>query len=362
MKSEDDKRFIMRCFELALLGAGRVSSNPFVGSVIVKNGKIISEGWHDKFGMPHAEAEAISNTKESLMGATLYCNLEPCCHTEKKTPPCVPKIIESGIKRVVISNFDPNPKVSGKGIELLKNAGIEVTANVLQEEGRELNKFFFKFIAEKLPYVTLKIAQSLDGKISEEAGKQTWLTGEESGKFVHSQRAIYDAVLIGSGTVNIDNPKLNVRHVDGRNPVRIIVDGNLNSNLDADCFNDDERTKTWLFISENADGNRIQKFIDRGVRIFHCPADTDSNISLDWILKKLAEENISSILVEGGKKIFSEFIRRNLFDELIILQAPQILGKGIDAFENVARKCFGLFSVEQLDDDIKYVYKNNKGN
>jgi diaminohydroxyphosphoribosylaminopyrimidine deaminase / 5-amino-6-(5-phosphoribosylamino)uracil reductase len=358
MEREDDKHFIERCFKLALLGAGHVSPNPLVGAVIVKDGKIISEGWHEECGKAHAEADAITNAKENLTGATLYCNLEPCCHTNKKTPPCVPKIIESKIKRVVISNIDPNPFVAGKGIEQLRNASIEVTTGALSEEGKELNKFFFKYISKKLPYVTLKVAQSLDGKISEEEGKQTWLTEEESSRFVHSQRATYDAVLVGRGTVNIDNPQLNVRHVNGRNPVRIILDGNLISNIESNCFNNGEAKNTWLFVSKNIENERVDKFAEKGVRIFRFGADNKNVISIKTVLEKLASENISSVLVEGGQKIFSEFVRQNLFDELVILQAPQILGNGLPAFDGINRIPLNLFSVKKLGNDVKYVFKN----
>jgi diaminohydroxyphosphoribosylaminopyrimidine deaminase / 5-amino-6-(5-phosphoribosylamino)uracil reductase len=358
MKREDDEKYIKRCFELAKLGAGKVSLNPLVGCVIVKDDGIISEGLHKKFGEAHAEADAINSAKENLIGSTLYCNLEPCCHTNKKTSPCVPRIIESGVKRVVISNVDPNPMVAGKGIEQLRNAGIEVMTDALSEEGKELNKFFFKFITKNLPYVTLKIAQSLDGKISEGKGKQTWLTGNECSKFVHSQRAIYDAVLVGSGTVNIDNPQLNVRHVNGRNPVRVILDGNLNSNIEAICFNDSERTNTWLFVSENISAERIERFCEKGVRVFRCNTDAENQIRLNVVLKKLAAENISSVLVEGGGNVFSDLIDQNIFDELITLQAPKILGDGIPAFNNVGKNYLEFFSVEQLGNDVKYVFKN----
>lgn len=358
MESDQDLKYMRRCFDLALKGAGSVSPNPLVGSVITKNGKVISEGWHQKFGAPHAEAEAISNAKESLQGATLYCNLEPCCHTEKKTPPCVPLIIESGIKRVVISSIDPNPKVAGKGITQLQNAGVEVITGVLDEDGKELNKFFFKFITKKNPFVTLKIAQSVDGKISSEAEKQTWLTGKSSARFVHLQRAIYDAVLIGAGTVNVDNPQLNVRHVDGRNPKRIIVDGNLGLNLDVTCLNDSDKMNTSVFVSENVKEDRIVKLREKGVNTIQVSSDKNGIIDIELILTKLAEENISSVLVEGGKEIFSQFIQKNLFDELIILQAPLILGKGIDAFDNFDEISLELYSTEKLGRDLKYVYKN----
>jgi diaminohydroxyphosphoribosylaminopyrimidine deaminase/5-amino-6-(5-phosphoribosylamino)uracil reductase len=358
MDSEVDKTYIRRCFELAAMGIGKVSPNPLVGAVIIKDGNIISEGHHHQYGSMHAEFDAITNAGGSLQNATLYCNLEPCCHTDKNTPPCVPLIIKSGITRVVISNFDPNPKVAGKGVEQLKMAGVKVEPGILCDEGKELNRFFFKSISRKLPYVTLKIAQSIDGKISADDNIQTWLTGEESGRFVHAQRSIYDAVLVGAGTINIDNPRLNVRHVNGRNPVRVIVDGNLNINIESIILNDPDRTNTWVFVSENTGGEKLNKLLDRGVKILFSPSDERNIIDLNFILEKLAEEDIISVFVEGGKSIFSGFISQNLFDEIIIIQSPVILGKGLAAFDNINESHLELYSTEVLGQDMKCVYKN----
>ncbi len=173
----NDEVFLKRCFELAAKGAGTVSPNPLVGTVIVKNGKVIGEGYHKKYGEPHAEVDAFNNSTEDVKGATLYCNLEPCCHTNKQTPPCVPLIINKKILRVVISNLDPNPEVSGEGIKQLRDAGIEVITDLLKNEGEELNKFYFNYVKKKIPYITLKVAQSIDGKISKSNNEQSWLTG-----------------------------------------------------------------------------------------------------------------------------------------------------------------------------------------
>ncbi len=361
LQSTEILRLMRRCFELASRGAGYVSPNPLVGAVITKNGKVISEGWHEKFGLVHAEANAIAHTNEILENTTLYCNLEPCCHTDKKTPPCVPAIIESGIKRVVISNIDPNPNVAGKGVAQLQSAGIKVETGILENAGRELNRFYFKYITKKLPYISLKIAQSVDRKITKEAGKQTWLTGKESGEFVHTLRSIYDAVLVGRNTINVDNPQLNVKHVKGRNPKRIIIDGNFNLNLDAACLNDNDSANTWIFVSEDIHGEKLDLLYSKGVKIFQASLDESGRIDLNFVLRKLYEENISSLLVEGGREIFSQFIENNLFDELILLQAPLIIGKGIDAFNSFNEIPLELFSVERLGDDLKVVYrKKNK--
>lgn len=334
-----------------------MSPNPLVGSLITKDGKIISEGWHEKFGGPHAEVNAIKRSPENLEGATLYCNLEPCSHTDKKTPPCVPLIIESGIKKVVVSNIDPNPKVAGNGIEQLRNAGVEVAAGILEEEGKELNRFYFKSVTKKLPYVTVKIAQTLDRKISEEENKRTQITGSEFAKFVHQQRSIYDVVLVGKGTVNTDNPMLNVRNVDGRNPVRIILDGNLNVDPGSICLNDESRANTWIFCSDKIDNRKADAITNKGVKVFRLETNSSGRIDLHILLSKLNDLNIQSVLVEGGREIFSQFISESLFDELIILQAPIILGKGIEAFDINHQSNLKLFTAEKIGDDLKLVYR-----
>lgn len=357
MNENEDEKFIRRCFELAGRGAGYVSPNPLVGSVITKDGRIISEGLHEKFGEPHAEANAIKRTSENLEGATLYCNLEPCSHTDKKTPPCVPLIIERGIKKVVVSNIDPNPKVAGNGIEILRNSGIELVAGILEEEGNELNRFYFKNVSKKLPYVTVKIAQSVDRKIAEAENTRTQITGKESAEFVHKQRSIYDAVLVGKGTVNTDDPLLNVRNVNGRNPVRIILDGSLNVNPDSICLNDENSANTWIFCSDKVDNGKVGALTNRGVKVFRLEINSNGRIDLRLLLSKLNDLNIQSVLVEGGREIFSEFISASLFDELIILQAPIIIGKGIEAFDMNYQSQLKLFSAEKIGDDLKLVYR-----
>ncbi len=322
-----------RCFELALKGSGNVSPNPLVGAVIVKNEKIISEGWHDKFGGAHAEAAAVRNSKVNLTGSTLYCNLEPCCHTDKKTPPCVPLIIQEGIKEVIICNIDPNPKVAGKGIKQLVEAGIKVSTGILEDEGIEINKFYFKFIRTGLPYVTLKIAQTIDGKITSAVGKQTWITGEESAVYVHRLRSIYDAVLAGANTINADDPKFTVRKTEGRNPKKIIIDGALSINENAGVLQDSMKLETIIFCGSQTAQRKVNRLSKRSISLIKM--ETEKNrIELNHILKKIGEMNISSILVEGGADIFSQFISSSLFDELDIIIAPVIFGKGLDSFKS----------------------------
>ena len=352
-----DEVYLKRCLELAAKGTGTVTPNPLVGAVLVKNGKVIGEGYHKKYGDVHAEVDALNNSRGDASEATLYCNLEPCCHTNKQTPPCVPLIIKKGIKKVVISNLDPNPDVSGEGVKQLREAGIEVIIDQLKNEGKELNKFYYKHTTSNVPYITLKIAQSTDGKISKSKNEQTWLTGEESNRFVHQQRAAYDAVLVGANTVAVDDPQLNVRNVDGGNPKRIILDGKLSIELNAAILSADDIENTWVLTSKNADKVKINQITQKGARLIQFDTDNDDQIKLIDVLSKLGEEKITSLFVEGGSNIFSQFIDANYFDEIIILQAPMTLGKGVNGIPVSSLDHLNKISSEKIGKDLKIVYK-----
>lgn len=355
----NDEVFLKRCFKLAVKGAGTVSPNPLVGTVIVRNGKVIGEGYHKKYGEQHAEVDAFNNSTEDVEGATLYCNLEPCCHTNKQTPPCVPLIINKKILRVVISNLDPNPEVSGEGIKQLRDAGIEVISDLLKNEGEELNKFYFNYVKKKIPYITLKVAQSIDGKISKSNNEQSWLTGKESILFVHQKRAVYDAVLVGANTVAVDNPLLTVRNVEGRNPKRIILDGKLSIDLNAKVLNCEDVEKTFLITSEDSDNAKIKKIIEKGAKVYQFKSDK-AQLELKDILIKLGEEKITSLFVEGGSEIFSQFIDENTYDEIIILQAPITLGEGVIGISISSLGHLNKISSEKLGEDLKIVYKKGE--
>jgi len=357
MKNLTDEKYIRLCFDLAKKGEGFVSPNPLAGCVIVKEEKIIATGYHEKYGTYHAERNAILNAKESLEGATLYCNLEPCMHTDKQTPPCVPLIIHSGIKRVVISSVDVNPKVKGKGIRQLEEAGIEVETCILENEGNELNKFYFKTQRCEIPYITLKIATSGDGMITEKEGTQTWLTGIESKECVHKLRATYDAVLIGANTVNIDNPQLTVRETKGRNPKRIIIDGKLSSKLDSKIF-DDSEAETFVFCSNKAEASLKNLFAKKNISLIEIETDYEMCIGLNAVLEKLTALKINSLLVEGGKNIFDQFFRYNFFDELIHLQSPAILKNGVRVVDSGMFSNLVLIEKLSLGSDIMFHYKN----
>ena len=347
------------CFELAKKGEGNVHPNPLVGAVIVKDDSIISTGYHKKYGSAHAEKNAIDNASISLTGSTLYCNLEPCMHTDKQTPPCVPAIISGNIGRVVIANTDPNKKVNGKGIEILRAVGIEVITGILEEEARELNRFYFKFMETGLPYVTIKIAESLDGKISAKQGMQTWLTGKTSRKFVHAQRSIYDAVLVGTNTINIDNPKLTVREVEGRNPMRIVLDANLNSQIDSGVFNDNE-SRTIICCLSNANANKKQKLLESGAELIEFEPGHNNLINLKELLSKLASMKVTSLFVEGGGHIFEQFISQELFDEILVLKAPVKLNSGVDWISLKQVDNLNLHRHESLGEDILFTYRKKR--
>ncbi|MFN3872200.1 MAG: bifunctional diaminohydroxyphosphoribosylaminopyrimidine deaminase/5-amino-6-(5-phosphoribosylamino)uracil reductase RibD [Ignavibacterium sp.] len=332
----NDETYIQLTLEIAKRGSGFVSPNPMVGCVITKNNKIIGAGYHQKYGENHAEINAINSAVEPLEGSTLYVNLEPCSHFGH-TPPCVDKIIESKIKRVVIGTLDVNPLVSGNGVKKLKKAGIDVKVGVLEKECTELNKFFFKYIARKIPYVTLKIAQTLDGKIADNSNYSQWISCSDSRKMVHSLRSYYDAVLIGRNTAETDNPLLTVRLTEGRNPWRVVLDSDLKLNTDLKLFKQNADGKTILFTSNEsiAKKNKIKKLSDLGVRIIFVKKNGNGKLNLKSVLKELGILEITSLLVEGGSEIFSSFMRQNLFDDILLFISPKLLGSGISAFNSI---------------------------
>jgi diaminohydroxyphosphoribosylaminopyrimidine deaminase/5-amino-6-(5-phosphoribosylamino)uracil reductase len=333
-----DESYIQLALEIAKKGIGEVSPNPLVGCILVKNDRIIGAGFHQKFGANHAEINAFENAKESVDGGTLFINLEPCSHYGK-TPPCVDQIIEKKIKRVVIGTLDMNPLVSGNGVKKLKSAGIDVKVGVLENECINLNKFFFKYITKKIPYISLKAAQTLDGKIADIKGGSQWISSMPSRKFVHHLRANYDAVLVGAGTVDKDDPSLTVRLTDGRNPNRIILDSTLNLKPDKKLFYRNGDHKTILVTSSTNEGKRkVKKFLSLGVKVLFAKPDKDGSLNLKNVMKELAKNQIASVLVEGGSRVFSSFLRSNLYDDIFLFISPKLIGKGIPLVENIGVK------------------------
>jgi len=335
-----DAEYMKIALELARQGAGKVAPDPMVGAVIVKDGEIVGKGWYDRYGARHAEPVAIEQAGERCKGAVIYTNLEPCCHFGKN-PPCADAVIKAGISRVVSSMTDPNPKVNSGGFAKLRQAGIEVESGILEEEARQLNEVFIKHVTTKMPFVMLKIAQTIDGRIAQADGKSQWISGDESRQEVHRLRAEYDAVVVGSNTARIDNPELTVRLVDGRNPKRIIVAGSSPLPTDLHVFSDDFKKSTIVACKSDHLAHYSQ--ID-GITTWEIKGTDDGHISLMHLLIKAGGEGLSSLLVEGGSRLASSLLKHKLVDKLCVVTAPRILGSGLAAFENIG--------VERLDRSV----------
>ena len=329
MEEEKDEYFMRRCFSLARRAEGKTSPNPMVGAVIVRKGKIISEGFHRKAGSAHAEVVAINNASGSLKNAALYVNLEPCS-TYGRTPPCVDKIIESGIKRVLIATRDPNPLHNGRGIDILRKAGIEVIEGILKEEAQELNRVFFKHIVQKIPYLSIKVAQSLDARLADKRGNSQWISSEDARNYSHSQiRSKVDAILVGINTIIKDNPHLTLRKPDGslskRQPRRIILDSRLRVPLNSYVVSEGEAA-TLIVTAKNFSQRRKFKLLqNRGLKILTLESKK-GKINLKKLLQKLYKEGICHILVEGGSEVISSVIEEKLADEMYIFIRGIILG------------------------------------
>ncbi len=361
-----DEQYIKMCFALARNGLGEVSPNPLVGSVIVQDNIIIGRGYHEFYGGLHAEPNAIKNAIEPVEGATLYCNLEPCCHTNKQTPPCTSKIIESKIKRVVISNLDPNPLVAGKGVKKLREAGIAVTVGVLEEEGRELNEVFFKYIQSEKPFVHIKLAQTLDGKIATSTGDSKWISSDSARVRVHEWRKKYDAILIGRNTLEKDDPTLNIRmgvEGNGKIPYRVVIGSIERINLEFKLFQDGNSHKTIIVTTkesyENCQQEKLKILEERKVKILFIKK-VDESLDLDDLLQKLGALKITSVLVEGGQSVITSFIDQKQYDKLSLFICPKIIGNGISYYRNDKKQNmkeaieFTNSQIENLDGQIIY--------
>jgi diaminohydroxyphosphoribosylaminopyrimidine deaminase/5-amino-6-(5-phosphoribosylamino)uracil reductase len=331
----EDRAFLQKALELAAAGCGYVSPNPMVGAVVVKDGEIVGTGYHRQFGGDHAEVEALREAGHLARGATLYCNLEPCSHFGK-TPPCANRIIDAGIDRVVIGTLDPNPLVNGRGVKMLRERGLEVEVGLLEEACHELNESFFKFIAARLPFVTLKVAQSLDGKIADANGQSKWISNQAARKLAHRWRGQNDAILIGIGAALADNPQLTVREEPGPQPRRMIVDTNLRLPLSANVLTDDHVAKTIVAIGENCrEREKIAEIETRGAKIWPLRTTSAGSLDLRHLMERSAQEGIASVFVEGGRRIFSSLLEAELADRLKCFIAPKLLGDGMPAFQGL---------------------------
>jgi diaminohydroxyphosphoribosylaminopyrimidine deaminase/5-amino-6-(5-phosphoribosylamino)uracil reductase len=321
-----DIQFMKRALDLAKKGEGYTSPNPMVGAVIVKDGRIIGEGYHEKYGSHHAEINAFNNATEDVEGATIYVTLEPCSHYGK-TPPCANKIVEKKIKKAVVCLQDPNPLVSGKGIELLRSNGIEVVTGVLEQEGKKLNEVFLKYITTKFPFVFLKTAMTLDGKIAAYTGDSKWITNEESRQFVHQLRHKASGIMVGLGTILADDPMLNTRLKDkkGKDPHRIIVDTHARTPLTAKILNMDTDADTIIAVSDNADQEKVRLLEKKGAEIIVTPLK-NGHVDLLYLMKELGERKIDSILLEGGGTLNFSALESGIVDKLYAFMAPKIIG------------------------------------
>ncbi|MDD4240279.1 MAG: bifunctional diaminohydroxyphosphoribosylaminopyrimidine deaminase/5-amino-6-(5-phosphoribosylamino)uracil reductase RibD [Smithellaceae bacterium] len=345
-----DDDYMKLALKLAARGRGYASPNPMVGAVIVKNNRIIGEGYHTCCGENHAEVNAIENATENVAGSTLYVTLEPCCH-HGKTPPCTDKIIAHKIARVVIGATDSNPLVSCRGISCLQEAGIAVATGVLEKESRDLNEVFFHFMEKGRPFVTVKYAQTLDGRIATSTGRSQWISSPASLKFAHRLRAEHDAILVGSNTVLADNPTLTVRHVRGRNPVRIILDSGLITPTDANVMQNLSEAPTLIITTKDSADPRFQALSSAGATMITVAADGHGHVNLTSLLPLLAQRKISSVLIEGGAQVITSAFQNGLVDRLVVVTAPKIIGRGIEAVGDLGIRDLAqarIFSIRKI--------------
>ena len=333
-----DEFYMNRALTLARRGAGWTSPNPMVGCVIVKNGAIIGEGYHRKFGGPHAEINAIRSATMPLKGASIYVTLEPCTHYGK-TPPCIDSVLAVQPAEVIIGTLDPNPQVAGRSIDLLKRAGIRTRPGVLEASCRELNEKFFKFMQTLTPFVTIKFAQSLDGRTATAIGDSKWISSEPSLKLAHRERALHDAILVGIGTVLADDPELTVRRVRGRNPIRIVLDPRLRIPPNSKVLQDQGKARTIIVTKgDSKTGRKAAQLSRQGIEVLSVKADKGGKLDLAKLLKQLGKKGISSLLVEGGSKTATLFLKQGLADRLLAVTAPRLIGTGINAVGDLGIK------------------------
>ena len=320
---EQDRQYMKMALELAQKGMGFTAPNPMVGAVIVKNGRIIGQGYHRKYGELHAEREALAVCTEEPKGASIYVTLEPCCHYGKQ-PPCVNAILEAGIRRVIIGSSDPNPLVAGKGIRILKDHGIEVTENILKEECDKLNEAFFFYIQNKKPYVVMKYAMTMDGKIAAYTGESKWVTGEAARIHVQKQRLKYTGIMVGVGTVLADDPMLTCRLENSRNPVRIICDSHLRTPLTSKIVRTEETIPTIL-ESSSKDQQKIKNYEELGCQVLYVP-EKNGHIDLNRLMELLGAAKIDSILLEGGGSLNWSALESGIVQKVQTYIAPKLFG------------------------------------
>lgn len=324
---QDQKEYFMhRALELASRGAGHTDPNPMVGCVIVKDGRIIGEGWHEHIGGLHAERNAFAHCTENAAGADLYVTLEPCCHWGR-TPPCTDAVIEHGIRRVFVGCLDPNPLVAGKGVQILRNAGIEVETGVCEAECHERNEVFFHYITQKTPFVVLKYAMTLDGKIAAHTGDSRWVTGEAARRHVHETRNRLTGIMVGAGTVIADDPLLTCRIEGGRNPVRIVCDSHARIPADCNLVQTAREIPTYVAVVE--ENERTACLEENGVHILVC-GEKNGRVDLTDLMQQLGALGVNGILLEGGSALAFSALREGIVHRVQAYVAPKLIG-GADA-------------------------------
>jgi diaminohydroxyphosphoribosylaminopyrimidine deaminase/5-amino-6-(5-phosphoribosylamino)uracil reductase len=360
MRNYEDEKYMQRALDLAARAQGRTSPNPMVGAVVIKDNQVVGEGYHMKAGTPHAEVHALEAAGEAARGAILYVNLEPCSHYGK-TPPCADAIVRAGVQRVVVAGLDPNPRVSGRGLKILQDAGIETLTGVLEQEARNLNLAFFKYIQTGIPLVSLKVAMTLDGKIATSSGDSRWISGEASRQYVHQLRNIYDAIMVGIGTVLKDDPMLNTRleEEDIRDPIRVIIDSKLDLPQSSNIVQTARQQKTIVFCGQQADNARQEFLEGAGLTVIRLDG-RDEKLPLEEVLRVLGKMEIMTLLVEGGGEINGYLIEKGLIDKVYWFIAPKIVGgreaptpvggRGIPQLKNALP--LKSMEIQRFDEDI----------
>lgn len=337
VKQKQHEHYMRMAISFALRGTGNVSPNPRVGCVIVdysnlEEGRMISWGYHRRFGGPHAEVEALKKAGDAAKGCTAYVNLEPCCHTGK-TPPCYEALLKAGVSTVVVGMSDPNPVVSGGGIDALRNASVEVVTDVLEAECRWLNRGFIRNMTLGRPWVTVKAAISLDGDIALQSGESQWISNSLSRKRSHLMRAENDAVMVGVGTVLRDDPRLTVRDVDGRSPIKVIVDKDLRTPAEAKVL---DQGRCIFFTGPSPDEGKADTLARRGARIIRQQKELDDRIPIEGLLNELGGLGVNQLMVEGGSRLICSFIESGAVDEYSLFVAPKVLGNGLNFSGHIA--------------------------
>lgn len=361
-----DEKYMRLAMQLAGNAIGRTSPNPLVGAVIVKDNRVVGCGWHRKAGTPHAEVHALNQAGELAQGADVYVTLEPCAHYGK-TPPCAKALVEAKVKNVYGGLLDVNPKVAGKGFKILEDAGIHVEYGFLQDELRKQNEVFFKWIEHKKPFIVLKAAMTLDGKIATATGQSKWITNETSRAYGYKLRDIYDGIMVGINTVIEDNPMLTARVDGGKNPIRIVVDSSLKIDINANVVQD-KSAKTIIATTDKADKDKILKLQAQDVDVIVVDKDENDKVDIEKLLDILGQQNICSILVEGGATLSGSFVAKKLVDKVYFFIAPKIIG-GKEAKTPVAgtgilnlQEALALkdIQIEKLEEDILIIGRVDK--